>query len=183
MLEGSPIETVKCKNCPTKLLDPNNPTFKHAHRHGLCTECLANEIDALKEQLSRRGLVNEDTEAANAIMVAALLFYADESNYGILGGTRMRTDKGSRARDALNPGKYYLENVRTALSEPARVHDALEDIQEISERYADSEEGWKNGDMAEIWQIVETLFLEKGEGNVSKNDQGSVSAQEEGGGE
>lgn len=168
--KGSPIETVKCKNCPTKLLDPNNPTFKHAHRHGLCTECLANEIDALNEQLSRRGIVNEDTEAANAIMVEALLFYADETNYGILGGTRMRTDKGSKARHALNPGKYYLGSVRTVITEPLRVHKILEEIQEISERYADADEGWSNGDMSEIWQIIETLMIEKG----------SVSAQEEG---
>jgi hypothetical protein len=39
----------------------------------------------------------------------------------------------------------------------------LEEIQEISERYADAEKGWSNGDMSEIWQIIETLFYEKPE--------------------
>jgi hypothetical protein len=96
-------------------------------------------------------------------MVEALLFYAEKTNYGLLGGTRMRTDKGAKARFALNPGKYYLGSVRTVLSEPTKVRSAMEEIQEISERYADSEEGWSNGDMSEIWQIIETLFYSKGD--------------------
>jgi len=162
---GSQIEKVTCKTCTATLLDPTNPFFAHTHRHGLCSACLANEVDALKEKLSLKGTVHEDSETANAIMVNALLFYADKRNYGILGGTRMRVDKGQRARDALQPGKYYLGSVRTVLSEPIKVRSAMEEIQEISERYADSEEGWKNGDMSEIWQIIETLFY--GEGNVS----------------
>ena len=107
------------------------------------------------------GRALEDSETANAIMVEALLFYAEKTNYGLLGGTRMRTDKGAKARFALNPGKYYLGSVRTVLSEPTKVRSAMEEIQEISERYANSETGWSNGDMSEIWQIVETLFYSK----------------------
>jgi hypothetical protein len=161
--KSSPIASVTCKNCPTTLIQSTNPHFIHAQRHGLCSACSANEIDALNEKLALRGTVNEDSETANAIMVEALLFYAEKTNYGLLGGTRMRTDKGAKARFALNPGKYYLGSVRTVLSEPTKVRSAMEEIQEISERYADSEEGWKNGDMSEIWQIIETLFYEKPE--------------------
>lgn len=155
---ATPAAQVTCKNCPAILIQTKNPHFIHAQRHGLCTACSANEIDALNEKLARGGTVTEDSETANAIMVNALLFYADKTNYGLLGGTRMRTDKGNKARHALNPGKYYLGSVRTVLSEPLKVREAMEEIQEISERYADSEEGWSNGDMSEIWQIVEKLF-------------------------
>ena len=158
---GSQIASVTCKNCPTTLIQSTNPHFIHAQRHGLCSACSANEIDALNEKLVLKGTVNEDSETANAIMVEALLFYAEKTNYGLLGGTRMRTDKGAKARFALAPGKYYLGSVRTVLSEPTKVRSAMEEIQGISERYADSEEGWSNGDMSEIWQIVESLFYGK----------------------
>ena len=161
--KSSPIASVTCKNCPTTLIQSTNPHFIHAQRHGLCSACSANEIDAINEKLALRGTVNEDSETANAIMVEALLFYAEKTNYGLLGGTRMRTDKGAKARFALNPGKYYLGSVRTVLSEPTKVRSAMEEIQEISERYANSETGWSNGDMSEIWQIIEALFYSKGD--------------------
>ena len=159
----APSSTTTCKNCPTTLIEPKNSHFRHYQRHGLCSACCANEIDALNEKLALGGTVNEDSETANAIMVEALLFYAEKTNYGLLGGTRMRTDKGAKARFALNPGKYYLGSVRTVLSEPTKVRSAMEEIQEISERYANSETGWSNGDMSEIWQIIETLFYSKGD--------------------
>jgi len=114
----SPIASVTCKNCPTTLIQSTNPHFLHAQRHGLCSACCANEIDALNEKLSRGGIVNEDVEAQNLIMVKALQFYGDKTNYGILGGTRMRTDKGTRAREALASGlsQDALGNAREALS-------------------------------------------------------------------
>jgi len=37
-------------------------------------------------------------------MVTALQYYGDKRNYGILGGTRIRVDKGNRAREALASG-------------------------------------------------------------------------------
>jgi len=117
---GSQIDSVTCKNCPTLLLDPKNPPvgYAHTHRHGLCSACLANEVDALNEKLTLGGTVNEDVEAQNTLMVHALFFYGDKRNYGILGGTRIRVDKGQKARDALASGlsKDALGKAREALS-------------------------------------------------------------------
>ena len=117
--KGSPIGQKNCKNCPAILIEPRNPQFRHYQRHGLCSACLANEIDALNEKLSQGGIINEDVEAENIVMAKALQFYGDKTNYGILGGTRMRTDKGTRAREALASGlsKDELGRVRDALSE------------------------------------------------------------------
>jgi len=115
---GSEIASVTCKNCPTTLIQSTNPHFIHAQRHGLCSACSANEIDALKEKLSLGGVVNEDVEAQNTLLVHALFFYGDKRNYGILGGTRIRTDKGQKAREALASGlsKDELGKAREALS-------------------------------------------------------------------
>lgn len=115
----TPAAQIKCKNCPTNLiLDPDPPPTDYRKRHGLCTKCMANEIDALNEKLSRGGIINEDVETQNTLMVKALQFYGDKTNYGILGGTRMRTDKGTRAREALASGlsQDALGRAREALS-------------------------------------------------------------------
>ena len=116
--KSSPIGRKNCKNCPAILIEPKNPEFRHYQRHGLCSACLANEIDALNEKLSRGGIVNEDVEAQNSLMVHALFFYGDKRNYGILGGTRIRTDKGQKAREALASGlsQDALGKARDALS-------------------------------------------------------------------
>jgi hypothetical protein len=115
---GSQIEKVTCKNCPTSLIQSTNPHFIHAQRHGLCSACSANEIDALNEKLTLGGTVNEDVEAQNTLMVHALFFYGDKRNYGILGGTRIRVDKGQKAREALASGlsQDALGKAREALS-------------------------------------------------------------------
>jgi len=156
----SPINSVTCKNCPTTLLDPTNPTFAHTHRHGLCSACLANEVDALKEKLSRGGIINEDVEAQNSLLVNALFFYGDKRNYGILGGTRIRTDKGTQAREALASGlsQKVLDSVR---SWDSRVDKALDEIKALSQRHFQSEGGWSNMDMCEIWTIAEALLMER----------------------
>jgi len=158
---GSQIETVTCKNCPTSLLDPYNPTFAHTHRHGLCSACLANEVDALNEKLTLGGTVNEDVEAQNTLLVRALFFYGDKRNYGILGGTRMRVDKGQKARDALASGldQEALGNVRSRNS--GDLYKALDEMKDVTERYFNGEGGWSNMDMCEIWTIAETLLMER----------------------
>jgi len=159
---GSQIETVKCKTCSATLLDPTNPFFAHTHRHGLCSACLANEVDALKEKLSQGGIINEDVEAQNFVMVKALQYYGDKRNYGILGGTRIRVDKGNRARDALAPlSQEALENVRAGGMLVTLFSKALDEIQDVAERYSDAEEGWSNMDMSEIWAIAEALLMER----------------------
>jgi len=117
--KASPAAQIKCKNCPTTLvLDPDPPPTDYRKRHGLCTKCMANEIDALNEKLTRGGTVNEDVEAQNSLLVNALFFYGDKRNYGILGGTKIRVDKGQKARDALASGldQEALGKVRDALS-------------------------------------------------------------------
>ena len=116
--KSSPIASVTCKNCPTTLIQSTNPHFIHAQRHGLCSACSANEIDALNEKLSLGGTINEDVEAQNSLLVNALFFYGDKRNYGILGGTKIRVDKGQKARDALAAGvdQEALGKVREALS-------------------------------------------------------------------
>jgi len=116
--KSSPIAQTNCKNCPAILIEPRNPQFRHYQRHGLCSACLANEIDALNEKLSRGGTINEDVEAQNSLLVNALFFYGDKRNYGIMGGTRIRVDKGQKARDALAAGvdQEALGKVRDALS-------------------------------------------------------------------
>jgi len=160
---GSPIDSVTCKNCPTLLLDPKNPPvgYAHTHRHGLCSACLANEVDALNEKLSRGGIINEDVEAQNKLMVHALFFYGDKRNYGILGGTRIRVDKGQKARDALASGlsQQALGNVRTT----TQLYKALDEIEDVTERYFKAEGGWSNMDMAEIWTIAEALLQNRPE--------------------
>jgi len=159
--KGSPIDSVTCKNCPTLLLDPKNPPvgYAHTHRHGLCSACLANEVDALNEKLARGGIINEDVEAQNTLMVRALFFYGDKRNYGLLGGTRMRVDKGTRAREALASGlsQEALGNVR----DTGLLYKALAEIKEVTERYFQSEGGWSNMDMAEIWTSAEALLMER----------------------
>ncbi len=102
--KSTPVGQKNCHNCPAILIEPKNPQFRHYQRHGLCSACLANEIDALNEKLSRGGIVNEDVEAQNLVMVKALQYYGDKRNYGILGGTRIRVDKGNRAREAMTIG-------------------------------------------------------------------------------
>ena len=157
--KGSQIESVTCKNCPTTLIEPESSHFRHYQRHGLCSACCANEIDALNEKLSRGGIVNEDVEAQNKLMVRALFFYGDKRNYGLLGGTRIRVDKGTRAREALASGlsQEALGNVRTNTT----LYKALAEIKEVTERYFQSEGGWSNMDMAEIWTSAEALLMER----------------------
>ena len=152
----APSSTI-CKNCPTTLIEPENSHFRHYQRHGLCAACCANEIDALNEKLSRGGIVNEDVEAQNKLMVHALFFYGDKRNYGILGGTRMRVDKGQKARDALASGlsQEALGNVRTSTT---MYYKALDEIEDVTERYFLAEGGWSNMDMAEIWTIAESIL-------------------------
>ena len=156
---GSQIASVTCKNCPTTLIEPENSHFRHYQRHGLCAACCANEIDALNEKLSRGGIVNEDVEAQNKLMVHALFFYGDKRNYGLLGGTRIRVDKGQKARDALASGlsQEALGNVRNT----SLLYKALDEIQDLTERHHHGEGGWSNMDMCEIWTITETLLEKK----------------------
>ncbi len=92
-------------------------------------------------------------------MVHALFFYGDKRNYGLLGGTRMRVDKGTRAREALASGlsQEALGNVR-ASNLP---YKALGEIKDLTERYFSGEGGWSNMDMAEIWTIAEALLMER----------------------
>ena len=157
--KSSPIGRKNCHNCPAILIEPQNPEFRHYQRHGLCSACLANEVDALKEKLSLGGIVNEDVEAQNTLMVHALFFYGDKRNYGILGGTRMRVDKGQKARDALASGlsQEALGNVR-ATNLP---YKALGEIKDLTERYFNGEGGWSNMDMCEIWTMAEALLMER----------------------
>jgi hypothetical protein len=152
----APSSTTTCKNCPTTLIEPKNSHFRHYQRHGLCSACCANEIDALNEKLSRGGIVNEDVEAQNKLMVHALFFYGDKRNYGILGGTRIRVDKGQQARDALASGlsQEALRNVRDCTT----LYKALDEIQDLAERHHHGEGGWSNMDMCEIWTITEALL-------------------------
>ncbi len=157
--KSSPIASVTCKNCPTTLLEPKNSHFRHYQRHGLCSACCANEIDALNEKLSRGGIVNEDVETQNKLMVHALFFYGDKRNYGILGGTRIRVDKGQKAREALASGldKEALGKVRSI----KLLYKALDEIQDLTERHHHGEGGWSNMDMCEIWTITEALLMER----------------------
>ena len=156
---GSQQDSITCKNCPTTLIEPENSHFRHYQRHGLCAACCANEIDALNEKLSRGGIVNEDVEAQNKLMVHALFFYGDKRNYGILGGTRIRVDKGQQARDALASGlsQEALGNVRDCTT----LYKALDEIQDLTERHHHGEGGWSNMDMCEIWTITEGLLMKR----------------------
>ena len=94
-------------------------------------------------------------------MVHALFFYGDKRNYGILGGTRIRVDKGQKAREALASGlsQEALGNVRSI----TLLYKALEEIKGVTERHFNGEGGWSNMDMAEIWTTVEALLMEKRE--------------------
>jgi len=119
---------------------------------------LANEIDALKEKLSRVGIINEDVETQNLAMVKALQYYGDKRNYGILGGTRIRVDKGNRAREAMaGLSQEALGDVRVSAS----LYKALDEIQDLTERHHHGEGGWSNMDMCEIWTITEGLLMKK----------------------
>ena len=157
--KSTPIGQKNCHNCPAILIEPKNPQFRHYQRHGLCSACLANEIDELKEKLSRGGIINEDVEAQNIVMVTALQYYGDKRNYGILGGTRIRVDKGNRAREALASGlsQEALGDVRVSAS----LYKALDEIQDLTERHHHGEGGWSNMDMCEIWTITEGLLMKR----------------------